>query len=382
MEKQSRVQSAESFIDTKWFLYLFVFFLFAIYLLLSSVVFAEEIKSRAAVVMDAVTGRVLYAKNPDLNLLPASTTKLMTALVVVEKAKLSDVTTISKKAANTPPTKVGFKEGDKVTIETLLYAALVKSANDAAVALAEAVAGSEEEFVTLMNRKALAIGAEDTKFINANGLPGDGQHITAYDLSKIMRQAIKYPILKEILGTRITEVATETGKSKFIRNTNRLLWSDEELLGGKTGYTRQARHCFVCAGERDHETIIVALLGAPSRDLLWKESEELMAFGVKVINRSEEPVIYLTRSDALQATKALYTERGDGRKFKGSRATYSHAAKHKNGVRVAAKKKGHRTMIAEHKGRHKRMVKVAAGNKNKKTKKTNVAVRDEDGLKG
>jgi D-alanyl-D-alanine carboxypeptidase (penicillin-binding protein 5/6) len=381
MEKQSRVQSAESFIDTKWFLYLFVFFLFAIYLLLSSVVFAEEIKSRAAVVMDAVTGRLLYAKNPDLNLLPASTTKLMTALVVVEKAKLSDVVTISRKAANTPPTKVGFKEGDKVTIETLLYAALVKSANDAAVALAEAVAGSEEEFVKLMNRKALAIGAEDTKFINANGLPGDGQHITAYDLSKIMRQAIKYPILKEILGTRITEVATETGKSKFIRNTNRLLWSDEELLGGKTGYTRQARHCFVCAGERDHETIIVALLGAPSRDLLWKESEELMAFGVKVINRSEEPVIYLTKSDALQATKALYTERGGG-KFKGSRAKYSNAAKHKNGVRVAANKKGHRTMIAQHKDRHKHMVKVAARNKNKKIKKTNVAVRDEDGLKG
>ncbi len=355
----------------------FIFFTFNFSLLTAS---AEEIKSRAAVVMDAVTGRVLYAKNPDLFLLPASTTKLMTALVVVEKAKLSDVTTISKKAANTPPTKVGFKEGDKVTLETLLYAALIKSANDAAVALAEAVAGSEEEFVTLMNRKALAIGAEDTKFINANGLPGDEQHITANDLSKIMRQAIKYPILKEILGTRITEVATETGKSKFIRNTNKLLWSDEELLGGKTGYTRQARHCFVCAGERDHETIIVALLGAPSRGLLWKESEELMAFGAKVINRSEEPVIYLTKSDTVQATKALYTERGGGRKFKGSRAKYCRVAKHKNGVRVAARKKGHRAVMAQHRNKHKRMVKVAA--KSRKIKKTNVAERNEDELKG
>jgi len=384
MRKQSRVQSAESFIDTKWFFYLLAFFLFAIYLLLSSAVSAEEIKSRAAVVMDAVTGRVLYAKNPDLNLLPASTTKLMTALVVVEKAKLSDVVTISKKAANTPPTKVGFKEGDKVTVETLLYAALMKSANDAAVALAESVAGSEEEFVTLMNRKALAIGAEDTRFINANGLPGNGQYITAYDLAKIMRQAIKYPILKEILGTRITEVATETGKSKFIRNTNRLLWSDEELLGGKTGYTRQARHCFVCAGERDNETIIVALLGAPSRDLLWKESEELMAFGIKVINRSEEPVIYLTKSDrdTLKATKALYTEKGGGRKFNGSRAKNGHAGKHKSDVRVAAKENGQKTLMAQHKGKQKRVVKVAAKYKNKRIKKTNVAVRDEDGLKG
>lgn len=382
MKKQSIVQCAVSIGERKGFLYLSALLLFAFHFLLPSAVFAEEIKSRAAVVMDAVTGRVLYAKNPDLYLMPASTTKLMTALVVVEKAKLSDVVTISRKAANTPPTKVGFKEGDKVTLETLLYAALMKSANDAAVALAEGVAGSEEEFVTLMNRKALAIGAEDTRFINANGLPGDGQHITAYDLAKIMRQAIKYPILKEILGTRITEVTSETGKSKFIRNTNRLLWSDEELLGGKTGYTRQARHCFVCAGERDHETIIVALLGAPSRDLLWKESEELMAFGVKVINRSEEPVIYLTKSDrdTFKATKALYTERDDGRKFKGSGAKYSHVAKHKNGVRVAAKKKGHRTVMAQHKGKHKRMVKVAA--RSKKMKKTNVAERNEDGLKG
>ena len=114
--------------------------------------------------MDAVTGRVLYAKNPDLKLLPASTTKIMTALVVVEKAKLSDVTLRSvRKRQIHRRQRSDLKEGDKVTLETLLYAALIKSANDAAVALAEAVAGSEEEFVTLMNRKALAIGAEEYK---------------------------------------------------------------------------------------------------------------------------------------------------------------------------------------------------------------------------
>jgi D-alanyl-D-alanine carboxypeptidase (penicillin-binding protein 5/6) len=385
MAKQSRDQNVAPFITGKRFWYLSVFFLVAVCFLLSSAAFAEEIKSRAAVVMDAVTGRVLYAKNPDLKLMPASTTKLMTALVVVEKARLSDVTTISKKAANTPPTRVGFKEGDKVTLETLLYAALIKSANDAAVALAEAVAGSEEGFVSLMNRKALAIGAEDTKFINANGLPGDGQYITAYDLSKIMRQAIKYPVLKEILGTRMTEVATEAGKSKFIKNTNKLLWSDDELLGGKTGYTRQARHCFVCAGERDNETIVVALLGAPSRDLLWKESEALMAFGAKVINRSEEPVIYLTREDiGLKATKALYTERSgpadDGAKWKSKKARHRYASKRKGIVRTAAKKKGHKAMVAQHKDKQKRAVKMAA--KGGKAKKTNVAKRDGDGPKG
>ena len=291
----------------------FLLLLITLYSSLITVVSAEEIESRAAVVMDAATGRVLYAKNPELRLLPASTTKLMTALVVIEKAKLTDVVTVSPRAAGAPPTRAGLKAGDKVTIETLLYAALMKSANDAAVALAEGVAGSEEEFVRMMNRKALAIGANDTHFINANGLPGKGQYITAYDLSKIMRQAIKYPVLKEILGTRITEISTETGKTMFIKNTNKLLWSDEELLGGKTGYTNQARHCFVCAGERDRDTLVVALLGSPRRDLLWKETEELLGFGAKVLNNNEEPVVYLTRADydASKVTRAAYTPKKD-----------------------------------------------------------------------
>src|SRR5574340_578119 len=286
---------------------LFCFFCFSLF----TVVHADEIQSKAAVVMDSATGRVLYAKNPELRLLPASTTKLMTALVVIEKARLTDVVTVSRRAAAAPATRAGLRAGDKVTIETLLYAAHMKSANDAAVALAEAVAPSEEEFVAMMNMKAMAIGAHDTHFINANGLPGQGQYITAYDLSKIMRHAIKYPVLKEIIGTRTTEIATETGKTMYIKNTNKLLWSDEELLGGKTGYTNQARHCFVCAGERGKETLIVALLGSPRRDLLWKESEALMEVGSKVMNNNEEPVVYLTRSDydAANLTKAAYTQK-------------------------------------------------------------------------
>ncbi len=293
--KEPRVTRESRFRNIK-IAQLFLLFLVIWYLLPVAVVSAEEIKSRAAVVMDAVTGRVLYAKNPEHCLMPASTTKLMTALIVVENAKLSDVVTVSRRAANTAPTKVGLKKGDKVTIETLLHAVLIKSANDAAVALAEAVSGSEEEFVKLMNRKAISIGADNTRFINSSGLPGKGQYITAYDLSKIMRQAIQYPVLKEILNTRVTEVSTQSGKTIFIKTTNKLLWSDEDIVGGKTGYTRQARHCFVCAGERENETIIVALLGAPNRDLLWKESENLMSFGSKVMNHQVEPVVHLTKS--------------------------------------------------------------------------------------
>ncbi|MFZ2197589.1 MAG: D-alanyl-D-alanine carboxypeptidase family protein [Thermodesulfovibrionales bacterium] len=273
-----------------------------------SIASAEEIKSRAAVVMDAETGRVLYAKNPDLRLMPASTTKLMTALVVIERTNLGDVVTVSKKASLAPATKIGLRQGDNITIEALLNTTLIKSANDAAVALAEATAGSEEEFVSLMNEKALALGLNNTRFINPNGLPGTGQYITAHDLAEIMRQAIRYPLLKEILGTRMAEIYTGEGKTILIRNTNKLLWSDEALLEGKTGYTREARHCFVGAKACETGTIIVALLGTPSRTLLWKETEDLMALGTRVMNNLEEPVVYISKVDygTAKVKKASY----------------------------------------------------------------------------
>jgi D-alanyl-D-alanine carboxypeptidase (penicillin-binding protein 5/6) len=387
MKKRCAIHSSKSLVDTNKVIFSFVIFLFIFHYSLSPAV-AAEIKSRSAVVMDAVTGRVLYAKNPDLRLLPASTTKLMTALVVLERTNLKDVTTVSARAAAAPPSKAGLKAGDKVTIETLLYAALMKSANDAAVALAEAVAGSEEAFVTLMNRKAIAIGADDTHFVNANGLPEKGQYITAYDLSKIMREAIKYPVLKEILGTRITEVSTETGKTMFIKNTNRLLWTDEELLGGKTGYTRRARHCFVCAGERENETIIVALLGAPSRSVLWKEAEELMDFGVRVVNRTEEPVIYLTKDDrnALRATKALYTEDEGAVVKKRRRHARRRGTIHSPHVRkthLATKKGRHRSRLAEAKKeavKHKKSARALS--KTRKHQRDTIAKKQENGNEG
>jgi D-alanyl-D-alanine carboxypeptidase (penicillin-binding protein 5/6) len=238
--------------------------------------FAKTIDYRAAVVMDGSTGKVLYAKNPNRQLPPASTTKLMTAIIAIESKNILDIVEISKNASHVSPTKAGFKEGDKVTIEGLLYAALLRSANDAAVALAEGAAGSEERFVQLMNNRAIAIGATNTRFINATGLPGPGQHTTASDLSKIMLYALKYPKLKEIIGTSIMRVSTEEGKTFFIKNTDKLLWSDEEIIGGKTGFTYSAGHCFVCAAEHNTKIIILSILGSPSRKTLWKETENLL----------------------------------------------------------------------------------------------------------
>ena len=239
--------------------------------------FAEIIKSRAALTIDASTGEILFSKNSNLRLPPASTTKLMTAILAIENEDLSQVVTISKKASHAPHSKAGFKEGDQVTIEGLLYAALLGSANDAAVALAEAISGSEEQFVLLMNEKALSIGAEDTRFINATGLPGNGQYITALDLSKILNYALGISKLREIIGTPEAKITTEKGKVFSIRNTDKLLWQDGKVIGGKTGYTRRAGHCFVCAAHDEIRTILVAILGSPSRRNLWKEAEKLVS---------------------------------------------------------------------------------------------------------
>ncbi len=310
MKKQLHVKGLKIAVDTKIFFCLLIFTLFTFYFSVA-ISLANEIASRATVVMDGSTGRILYAKNPNLRLPPASTTKLMTAIIALEEVNTSDVTKISKNASRVSPFKAGFKEGVDVTVETLLYAALLKSANDAAIALAEVVAGSEERFVYLMNRKAEAIGLKDTKFINPHGLPGPDQYTTAFDLSVMMRYALRYPKLKEIIGTRVAEVSTEQGNDLFLRNTNKLLWSDEDLIGGKTGYTRKARHCFVCAAERDKGTVIVALLGSPSRGDLWKETEALIDKGFNIIANKEEPVIYFTKADydALDMKKATYKKR-------------------------------------------------------------------------
>lgn len=248
-----------------------------VFILISSDGFGENIKSRAAITIDASTGEILFSKNANRRLPPASTTKLMTAILAMENADLSTVVKVSKRASRSASLRAGFKEGEQVTVEALLYAALMQSANDAAVALAEAVAGSEKQFVALMNQKALSIGAKNTRFINSHGLPGRGQYTTAFDLSTILTYAMKFPKLREIIGTPLSEITTEGGKIFRLRNTDKLLWSDEKVIGGKTGYTRVAGHCFVGAAQCDTKTIVVAILGSPSRRVLWADTERLIS---------------------------------------------------------------------------------------------------------
>ncbi|HEX8949651.1 MAG TPA: D-alanyl-D-alanine carboxypeptidase family protein [Dissulfurispiraceae bacterium] len=290
--------------------------------------FAGDVGARAAVVIDSSTEKILYAKNPNWKLPPASTTKLITSMVALDRLNPDSVITISENAANTPSVSPRLRPGERFTVREVLHLALMRSVNSAAVALAEAAAGSEERFVTLMNEKASRIGAENTWFINASGLPGPGQHITAFDLAKIMKEALKYPLIREIISLKEEEVVSEGGRRLLLRNTNHLLWSDDEVLGGKTGYTRAAGHCFVCAAKRGDNMLISAVLGEGVRDNLWRDSNGLLARGYDVIAQKSEPVIYLSAVSDKPVVLASYRNVKGKKKFR--------VARHKRIKRVKA----------------------------------------------
>ena len=306
---------------------------------------AFDIHSKAAVVIDASTGRVLYGKNPNLKLPPASTTKLMTAMIALDRLDLNQTVTISERASKVSPIKANLREGERVTVGTLLRAALIKSANDAAYALSEAVAGSEERFVELMNQKAAAIGMNDTRFINSTGLPEEDQYITAYDLAKMLRQALKYTFIREVLNTRTERIQTEDGRTIFLKNSNKLLWEDESVIGGKTGYTRVAKHCFVCASENEGESVIVSILGSPSRESLWTESEALISKGFNILKGIEEPGIFFDRADYDGIVKkANYKKKVNFKKSDTKKIKVKEGKKKK---RLYAKKKRSRVPVAK-----------------------------------
>ena len=250
-----------------------------------------SVSARAAVVMDGQTHRILYAKNPDVKLMPASTTKLVTAMVVLDRLSPDKVVVVSKDAAYTPSIAPRLRPGDRVTVRDLLYLALMRSINGAAVALGEAVAGSEGSFAKLMNEKAASLNAKNTRFVNATGLPAPGQYITAENLAIILDSALKYPLIKQIINTKERDL-TVGGRHLYLRNTDELLWSNEGLIGGKTGYTRAAEHCLVFAASKGDCTIVTSLLGERVRGHLWSDGRKLLDESVQVADGQAQPEIY------------------------------------------------------------------------------------------
>jgi D-alanyl-D-alanine carboxypeptidase len=234
--------------------------------------------ARAAVLMDARTGEVLWERNGSEPLPPASTTKVMTAVLALESRRLSDQLVTSWNAADTPPSKINLRPGQRMRLEDLLYAVLLKSANDAAEVVAEGLAGSETAFAARMNEKAQELGARTAHFVNPHGLSTPGHVASARDLAVIFRHALGLPLFREILETRSTRVPVESSGIQWVslHSHNRLLTDRTYQVIGKTGYTRLARRCFVGAATHDDRELIIAVLGA--RDL-WGDAKRLLTYG-------------------------------------------------------------------------------------------------------
>ena len=267
----------------------------------------EEIKestlyAQSAVLMDAESGRILYGKNEEDVLPMASTTKIMTLLVALEEGDLSEVVTVSSYAAGMPDVQLNIREGEQYYLKDLLYSLMLESHNDSAVAIAEAVAGSIEEFAQKMNRKAKEIGCENTTFITPNGLDAtatmtgrDGTETevfhstTAEDLARIMSYCVtEFPQKEQFLEITRTQEYTFSdcsgNRSFFCRNHNSFLNMMEGALSGKTGFTGKAGYCYVGALERDEKTFVVALLacGWPNnKTYKWKDTRKLMEYGLE-----------------------------------------------------------------------------------------------------
>lgn len=233
-----------------------------------------SVTADAAALLDARTGQVLYDKNARQRRPPASTTKIMTALLALEGGDLRQVVTVSPKAASVGEASLDLRAGEKMTLEELIYGALLQSGNDACVAIAEHIAGTESNFVLLMNQKAKMLGAEDTRFKNTNGLPAAGHYTTARDLAVLTRYALSNPTFQKIVSTRGRTIGGR--EERFLNNTNRLLWSYAWADGVKTGTTNEAGGCLVASATKDGRQLISVVLHSDNR---WSDSIKLLDYG-------------------------------------------------------------------------------------------------------
>lgn len=219
------------------------------------------IPAKGAVVMDAATGRVLFAKNANGRLPMASTTKIMTSLLALEQPDLDEPFVVDSQAIHVEGTSMGLQEGDTVTLRTLAYGMLLPSGNDAANAAAVRIAGSQEAFADRMNEKARELGLEDTHFVTPSGLDAPGHYTSAYDLAVLAAYALENPDFREICGQQKANV--EYGNppySRWLTNYNKLLERYPYAIGVKTGYTDDAGNCLVTAAEKDGTTLIAVTL--------------------------------------------------------------------------------------------------------------------------
>jgi D-alanyl-D-alanine carboxypeptidase (penicillin-binding protein 5/6) len=282
-----------------------------------------RITAKSAIIVDAHTGSVLWSQNPDDRLPPASTTKVMTAILALESGRLREAVEASPEACMAAPSKVNLRPGQRLILEDLVYAILLNSANDASIAIAEHLAPSVSAFGERMTARARLLGATRTSFVNPHGLTQDGHYSTARDLATIFRYALAVPKFREVLSTKAVVVGVENSSRRIaLRSHNRLLDSYRIPVIGKTGYTIAAKKCFVGAGSYDGREVIVALMG--SRDL-WGDTRRLLEYGFdgdlppevnprvkrqQVINRAPTPTKRASARAARSSRGAARAQRG------------------------------------------------------------------------
>jgi D-alanyl-D-alanine carboxypeptidase (penicillin-binding protein 5/6) len=237
-----------------------------------------DINSRAAVILEKSTGTILLGKNEHAIRKMASTTKIMTAIIVLENIEnLSDTVIVSKKAANIGGSRLGLSANAKITVNDLLYGLLLCSGNDSAIALAEFISGSVEEFANLMNQKALDLGLKDTHFVTPHGLDNEEHYTTAYELAILTKYALENKRFSKVVSTHNYTVSIN-GSSKNINNTNELLGSLSGVYGVKTGFTNGANRCLVTACKRGDLDIICVVLGADTKKFRTQDSIKLIEY--------------------------------------------------------------------------------------------------------
>lgn len=233
--------------------------------------------SRRYIVYDRISKSMIIGKNEDVKSAMASTTKIMTTIVILEKADLNEKVTVSAKAGGTGGSRLGLKRGDKASVRDLLYGLMLRSGNDAAVALAEHVGGSVKGFAELMNEKAIELGLTNTHFVTPHGLDDANHYTTALELAKLTDYAMDNETFAKIVGTKSTTIYINN-QSRKINNTNELLGVLNGVVGVKTGFTNNAGRCLVTETKRNNMDIITIVLGADTKKDRTKDSVNLIEY--------------------------------------------------------------------------------------------------------
>ncbi len=228
---------------------------------------AYQLTVNSALLMDARSHHVYFGQGATKLIFPASTTKILTAILVLENLPLDKVVTVSERATQVQPTKLDLKAGEQYTVRDLMYGLLLKSANDAAVVLAEAVAGSQSNFVDMMNKRARELGATHSHFANPHGLPSEGkQYTTAYDMSLIFQAALKNDFFRKAITFKYRIIYSKDGRRHFLKSHNKSLFLNwKQNVYGKTGYTIDAQSCFVGYVPKGDDVLIIAVFGCHKR---------------------------------------------------------------------------------------------------------------------